>query len=189
MKRTKLAALLVAASTAVVGAQAAHAGLGIQIPGTNWSVASDDSGATQNGEDPVPQCSLNGYRLSLSNVSYPGGTATISSIVDKMTAGFTYVPGSATLTDVNSQVSVGMPDPALSGPDNSTLTWSRVNSDVPIGDTQILHFNVLVLNRADPNVKNPTALTYSNHGILVLSTGEKANQNAHIRVAKVLSDC
>ena len=46
-----------------------------------------------------------------------------------------------------------------------------------------------VLNRADPNVKNPTALSYSDHGIVILSTGDKGNQNAHIRVAKVLSDC
>ena len=65
MKRNKLAALLVAGS-ALFAVPVAWAGLGQQIAGTNWSVASDDSGSTESGDDPVAQCSVNGYRLSLS---------------------------------------------------------------------------------------------------------------------------
>jgi hypothetical protein len=186
MRGKKLAAFL-AAGSALIGVPMAWAGLGIQIPGTNWAVSSDDSGATENGEDPVPQCSVNGYRLSLSNVDHAG--ATIKQYTDKMEPGFTYVPGSSSLTDVNTSTTTPFPDPAISGATGNVLTWKNLSIPVPTGDTTYLHFNVVVLDRSDPNVKNPNALSYDNHGIVILTDGGKANQSTKIRVAKVLSDC
>jgi hypothetical protein len=186
MKSKRLTALLVA-GTAVFGVPAAMAGLGQQIPGTNWSVSSDDSGSAANGDDPVAQCSVNGYTLSMSNNR--DTDITIAKYVDKMSPGFMYIAGSSTLTDVGTATTTPFGDPATSGVAGSTLTWNGADVVVPAHDTVALHFNVTVLDRSDPNVKNPSALRYQNHGTAVLTDGSKANQNTQIRVSKTASEC
>src|SRR5262249_19486573 len=113
MKRTKgLRALAIAAlGCAAVGVPAALASP--QIPGTLWSVSADDSGNTgTGGDDPVPQCSANGYSMSLSNLQ--GADITVRKYINKMSPGFTYVTGSSTLTDVDTGVTTPFSEPDLS---------------------------------------------------------------------------
>jgi uncharacterized repeat protein (TIGR01451 family) len=169
------------------GVPAALAATGsAQIPGTNFAVSADDSGGNQS---PVAQCSLNGYRLSFTNNS--GSTLTVAKLSDRLYPGFSYVPGSATITDGNTGAVTPVDDPAISGTGKGgfLLQWTPPAIGVDNNQTVYLHFNVMVLDRTDPIVLNPRKLAYPSHGQLTLSTGDVVNQSTSIRVSKTSSLC
>jgi uncharacterized repeat protein (TIGR01451 family) len=186
MHRARGAALAILGLVSIgVPAALARTG-GTQIPGTNFAVSADDSGGDLG---PVAQCSLDGYRLSFTNNS--GSTLTVSKLSDRLYPGFSYVPGSATITDANSGTVTPVNDPDISGTGKGgfLLEWPHLASDVWNNQTVYLHFNVMVLDRTDPIVLNAKKLSYPSHGELTLTTGQAVNQNTSIRVSKTSSLC
>lgn len=180
-------AVLAILGLAAIGVPAALARTGgTQIPGTSFAVSADDSGGDQGA---VPQCSLNGYRLSFTNKS--GSTLTVSKLSDRLYPGFSYVPGSASVTDASSGSVTPVADPAIGGTGKGghLLQWPHLTVAVSNDQTVYLHFNVVVLDRADPIVLNPKKLSYPSHGELTLKTGQAVNQNVSIRVSKSQSLC
>src|SRR5689334_23748802 len=145
-----LAVLAVTASVAVAGNP--------QAPGVTYSVSSDDSGR----DSPVAQCSANGYSQAVINNT--SGDVTVQKFVDKLFTGFHYVPGSATLTDTDTGVSVPAADPDISA--NGLQLQFRGPFTVPANDTLTLHFDVVVLDRTDPAVKSPNKGSYPFHGVI-----------------------
>jgi hypothetical protein len=186
MHRARGAALAIL-SMAAIGVPAALARTGgTQIPGTIFAVSADDSGGDQG---PVPQCSLNGYKLSFKNSS--GATLTVSKLSERLYPGFSFVPGSATVTAAGGGPATPVADPAISGTGKGghLLQWSHLSLGVANDQAVSLHFNVVVLDRSDPVVLNPKRLSYPSHAELTLKTGEAVNQNVSIRVSKSQSLC
>jgi len=171
-----MAVLMVSATAAIAGNP--------QAPGVTYSVSSDDSGR----QSPVAQCSPNGYSQAIINDT--AGDVGVVQFVDKLYSGFTYVPGSATFTDTDTGVSTPTADPDISA--NGQQLQFHGPFTVPANDTLTLHFDVIVLDRSDPNVKAPNKGSYPFHGVVTYGdplSGYKVGQNASIRVAKSLSDC
>jgi hypothetical protein len=174
---------LVGLAVLAVSASAAFAG-NPQLPGITYSVSSDDSGR----QSPVAQCSANGYSQAVINDT--SGDVGVVQFVDKLYSGFSYVPGSATLTDTDTGVSVPAADPDISA--NGQQLQFRGPFTIPANDTVSLHFDVVVLDRSDPNVKDPNKGAYPFHGVVTYgdpAPGYKVGQNTSIRVSKTLSDC
>jgi uncharacterized repeat protein (TIGR01451 family) len=184
MKRTTRCGIA-ALAVLMAGATAASAGQ-IQPPGVTFSVASDDSGH----DTAVAQCSANGYFLTVTNQT--ASDVTVLQFTDKLYSGFSYVPGSTTLTDTDTGVSVPVPDPNISSGGGTTTLQYPASVTVPANDSVVLHFDVIVLDRSDPAVKAPNKAAYPNHAVVKYGgdlSGVKIGQNTSIRVSKVASDC